>query len=52
MGKIIGSGLPIAAIGGREEVMRVFGASAGRALLPKGGRVSTNPLSIAAGLPQ
>ncbi|OSI71063.1 aspartate aminotransferase family protein [Bradyrhizobium canariense] len=50
MGKIIGGGLPIGAIGGREEVMRVFDASAGRPLLPQGGTFSANPLSVAAGL--
>lgn len=50
MGKIIGGGLPIGAIGGREEVMRVFDASAGRPLVPQGGTFSANPLSITAGL--
>ncbi|MGV7218883.1 aspartate aminotransferase family protein [Bradyrhizobium sp. UFLA05-112] len=50
MGKIIGGGLPIGAIGGREEVMRVFDASAGRPLLPQGGTFSANPLSMIAGL--
>ncbi|WP_370100343.1 hypothetical protein [Bradyrhizobium yuanmingense] len=52
MGKILGGGLPIGAIGGREEVMRVFDASAGRPLLPQRGRVTTIPLSVTAGLPQ
>ncbi|WP_249168362.1 aminotransferase class III-fold pyridoxal phosphate-dependent enzyme [Bradyrhizobium elkanii] len=33
MGKIIGGGPPIGAIGGRRDVMRVFDASAGQALL-------------------
>lgn len=50
MGKIIGGGLPIGAIGGREHVMKVFDASAGRPLLPQGGTFSANPLSITAGL--
>ncbi|OSI71030.1 aspartate aminotransferase family protein [Bradyrhizobium canariense] len=50
MGKIIGGGLPIGAIGGREDVMKVFDASAGRPLLPQGGTFSTNPLSMIAGL--
>lgn len=50
MGKIIGGGLPIGAIGGREDVMKVFDASAGRPLLPQGGTFSANPLSITAGL--
>lgn len=50
MGKIIGGGLPIGAVGGREDVMKVFDASAGRPLLPQGGTFSANPLSMAAGL--
>ncbi|MGY4230348.1 glutamate-1-semialdehyde 2,1-aminomutase [Bradyrhizobium sp. USDA 4503] len=50
MGKIIGGGLPIGAIGGRKEVMGVFDASSGRPLLPQGGTFSANPLSITAGL--
>ncbi|MGY3146400.1 glutamate-1-semialdehyde aminotransferase [Bradyrhizobium sp. USDA 3397] len=43
MGKIIGGGLPIRAIGGREDVMKVFDASTGRPLLPQGGTFSANP---------
>ncbi|MBH5373154.1 aspartate aminotransferase family protein [Bradyrhizobium glycinis] len=50
MGKIIGGGLPIGAIGGREDVMKVFDASAGRPLLPQAGTFSANPLSMTAGL--
>lgn len=50
MGKIIGGGLPIGAIGGHKEVMKVFDASAGRPLLPQGGTFSANPLSMTAGL--
>ncbi|MCC8948195.1 aspartate aminotransferase family protein [Bradyrhizobium sp. Arg62] len=50
MGKIIGGGLPIGAIGGRGDVMKVFDASAGRPLLPQGGTFSANPLSMTAGL--
>ncbi|WP_429034210.1 aspartate aminotransferase family protein [Bradyrhizobium sp. I1.14.4] len=50
MGKIIGGGLPIGAIGGRKEVMKVFDASAGRPLLPQGGTFSANPLSMTSGL--
>ncbi len=48
-GKIIGGGFPIGAIGGREEVMRVFGAEDVRPLLPQGGTFSANPISMAAG---
>lgn len=50
MGKIIGGGLPIGAIGGREEVMDVFSAKSGRPLLPQAGTFSANPLSIVAGI--
>ena len=50
MGKIIGGGLPVGAIGGRSHVMKVFDASAGRPLLPQGGTFSANPLSMVAGL--
>ncbi|MCP1838566.1 MULTISPECIES: aspartate aminotransferase family protein [unclassified Bradyrhizobium] len=50
MGKIIGGGLPIGAIGGRADVMKTFDASAGRPILPQGGTFSANPLSMTAGL--
>lgn len=50
MGKIIGGGLPIGAIGGREEIMEVFSARNGRPLVPQGGTFSANPLSIVAGI--
>ena len=50
LGKIIGGGLPIGAIGGRREVMSVFDAGQGRPLLPQGGTFSANPLSMVAGL--
>ncbi|WFU79199.1 aminotransferase class III-fold pyridoxal phosphate-dependent enzyme [Bradyrhizobium sp. CIAT3101] len=50
MGKIIGGGLPIGAVGGREDVMKVFDASSGPPLLPQGGTFSGNPLSMTAGL--
>jgi glutamate-1-semialdehyde 2,1-aminomutase len=50
MGKIIGGGLPIGAVGGRSDVMTVFDASGGRPFLPQGGTFSANPLSMVAGL--
>lgn len=50
MGKIIGGSLPIGAIGGRKDVMKVFDGSAGRPPLPQGGTFSANPLSMAAGV--
>ena len=50
MGKIIGGGLPIGAIGGRRGVMEVFSDKNGVATLPQSGTFSANPLSLAAGL--
>ncbi|WP_352656799.1 aspartate aminotransferase family protein [Mesorhizobium sp. M0317] len=50
MGKIIGGGLPIGAIGGRRDVMGVFGDKHGRAILPQSGTFSANPLSVVAGI--
>lgn len=50
MDKIIGGGLPIGVVGGREDVMKVFDASTGRPPLPQGGTFSANPLSMIAGL--
>jgi glutamate-1-semialdehyde 2,1-aminomutase len=50
LGKIIGGGLPIGAVGGAAEVMAVFDASHGRPALPQGGTFSANPLSMVAGL--
>jgi glutamate-1-semialdehyde 2,1-aminomutase len=50
LGKIIGGGLPIGAVGGRSDVMRVFSADRGRPLVPQGGTFAANPLAMAAGL--
>lgn len=49
LGKIIGGGLPVGAIGGPREVMSVFDAASKRPLLPQGGTFSANPLSMVAG---
>ncbi|MFC3229748.1 aspartate aminotransferase family protein [Marinibaculum pumilum] len=49
LAKIIGGGLPIGAVGGRAEVMRVFDSSSGRPALPQGGTFAANPLSMVAG---
>ncbi|MCP4200770.1 MAG: aspartate aminotransferase family protein [bacterium] len=50
MGKIIGGGLPVGALAGRDEVMAVF-SSQGDAppRLPHSGTFSANPLTMAAG---
>jgi glutamate-1-semialdehyde 2,1-aminomutase len=48
-GKIIGGGFPIGAIGGRAEVMSVFGSDGKAPLVPQGGTFSANPVSMVAG---
>jgi glutamate-1-semialdehyde 2,1-aminomutase len=50
MGKIIGGGFPIGAIGGTRAAMSVFDGSGGRPLLPQAGTFSANPISMVAGL--
>jgi glutamate-1-semialdehyde 2,1-aminomutase len=50
LGKIIGGGLPIGAVGGRADVMRVFAADVTRPMLPQGGTFAANPLAMTAGL--
>ncbi len=49
-GKIIGGGLPVGAVGGREEVMSLLDASKGSPRIASGGTYSANPLTMAAGL--
>ena len=49
-GKIIGGGLPVGAIGGRDAIMAVFDSSGGPPLVPHGGTFAGNPLSMVAGL--
>jgi glutamate-1-semialdehyde 2,1-aminomutase len=50
MGKIIGGGLPVAAFGGRADVMATLDPRHGDASLPQGGTYNGNPLGMAAGL--
>lgn len=50
MGKIIGGGLPVGAVGGRADVMRVFDIRSGEPLVAHGGTGNANPLTMAAGL--
>jgi glutamate-1-semialdehyde 2,1-aminomutase len=47
LGKVIGGGLPVAAYGGREDVMRLVAPSGP---VYQAGTLSGNPLSMAAGL--
>ena len=49
LGKIIGGGLPVAAFGGREDVMEVLDPRHGPSLA-QGGTYNGNPLGMAAGL--
>lgn len=49
LGKIIGGGMPIGAVGGRAEVMDVFNLASGKARVPQGGTFNGNPLAMAAG---
>ncbi|TPI27661.1 aspartate aminotransferase family protein [Mesorhizobium sp. B3-2-1] len=48
-GKIVGGGLPIGAIAGRAETMRVFDPSRGKPPVSQAGTFTANPLSMVAG---
>jgi glutamate-1-semialdehyde 2,1-aminomutase len=50
LGKIIGGGFPVGAIGGRADVMAVFDPTEGKPALPHGGTFSANPVTMRAGL--
>ena len=50
LGKIIGGGFPVGAIGGHKEFMAVFDPSSGKPALPHGGTFSANPVTMRAGL--
>ena len=50
LGKIIGGGFPVGAIGGRKEFMAVFDPRSGKPALPHGGTFSANPVTMRAGL--
>lgn len=50
LGKIIGGGFPIGAVGGKASVMAVFDPSLGKPALPHGGTFSANPISMCAGV--
>jgi glutamate-1-semialdehyde 2,1-aminomutase len=49
-GKIIGGGLPVGAVGGRDELMALLDPSHGPPRVASGGTFSGNPLTMAAGL--
>lgn len=50
LGKIIGGGFPVGAVGGRAEVMAVFDPTRGKPALPHGGTFTANPVTMRAGL--
>jgi len=50
LGKIIGGGLPVGAVGGRADIMEtVFDARAGRPRMTHGGTFNANPMTMVAG---
>jgi glutamate-1-semialdehyde 2,1-aminomutase len=49
LGKIIGGGFPVGAVGGSAEVMSVFDPSVGKPRVPHGGTFNANPVTMAAG---
>jgi glutamate-1-semialdehyde 2,1-aminomutase len=50
LGKIIGGGFPVGAVGGRADIMSVFGFDEGRPRVPHGGTYNANPVTMIAGL--
>jgi len=50
LGKIIGGGLPVGAVGGSAEAMGVFDPTAGKPRVPHGGTFNANPVTMAAGI--
>jgi glutamate-1-semialdehyde 2,1-aminomutase len=50
LGKIIGGGFPVGAVGGQADVMSVFDPTRGKPALPQGGTFSANPVTMRAGL--
>ncbi len=50
LGKIIGGGFPVGAVGGRAEIMAVFDPRTGAPAVPHGGTFNANPVTMAAGL--
>jgi len=50
LGKVIGGGFPVGAIGGKAEVMAVYDPSRGTPAVPHGGTFSANPMTMACGI--
>lgn len=49
LGKIIGGGFPVGAVGGSEAAMSVFDPSRGKPKVPHGGTFNANPVTMCAG---
>jgi len=49
LGKVIGGGFPVGAVGGRADVMQMFDGTAGKPFLPHGGTFTANPITMVAG---
>jgi glutamate-1-semialdehyde 2,1-aminomutase len=50
LGKIIGGGLPVGGIGGRDDVMDAFDATTGKPKIPHAGTFNGNPVTMRVGL--
>ncbi len=50
LGKIIGGGFPVGAVGGWADVMAVFDPRGGKPAVPHAGTFNANPVTMAAGL--
>jgi glutamate-1-semialdehyde 2,1-aminomutase len=50
LGKIIGGGLPVGGVGGRNDVMAAFDATTGAPKIPHAGTFNGNPVTMRAGL--
>jgi glutamate-1-semialdehyde 2,1-aminomutase len=50
LGKIIGGGLPVGGVGGRDDIMEAFDATTGQPKIPHAGTFNGNPVTMRAGL--
>lgn len=50
LGKIIGGGFPVGAVGGRSDIMDLMDSIKGKAKIPHGGTFCGNPITMVAGL--
>jgi glutamate-1-semialdehyde 2,1-aminomutase len=50
LGKVIGGGLPVGALGGKRQFMQLFDHSRGHARVEQSGTFSGNPMTVAAGI--